>query len=152
MRSYRVLVMVLIVVIAIVIAVFVITVCHDDGDRDATAHSGTAAMPVEQSFPDPAPTTPLPRIDALGTFLAGRAAGQVMPDLGRAAARGPARNATNAPIVLWGYTDGARAAVWAGGLAPGCAPELDLRGIAAGAVVTDPGQLLRLVDTSRARP
>lgn len=66
MRSYRVLVIVLIVVIAIVIAAFVITVCHDDGDRDATP--------------------------------------------------------------------------------------LDLRGIAAGAVVTDPGQLLRLVDTSRARP
>ncbi|MGY2093485.1 lipase family protein [Nocardia gipuzkoensis] len=132
MRSYRVLVFLLIVVIAIVIAAFVITVCHDDGDPDATPYSGTAATAMEQSFPDLAPTTPLPRIDALGTFLAGRAAGQVM--------------------LVWGYADGARAAVWAGGLAPGYAPELDLRGIAAGAVVTDPGQLLRLVDTSRARP
>lgn len=82
------------------------------------------------------------------TFLAGRAAGQVMLDLGRAAAWIPALNATDAPIVLWGYGDGGRAAVWAGGLAPNYAPELDLRGIAAGAVVTDPGELLRLVDTS----
>lgn len=80
------------------------------------------------------------------TFLAGRAAGQVMLDLARAATRIPALNATNAPVVFWGYGDGGRAAVWAGNVQPLCAPELDVRGIAAGAVVTDPGQILRSVN------
>ncbi|PSR57710.1 MULTISPECIES: lipase family protein [Nocardia] len=77
------------------------------------------------------------------TFLAGRAAGQVMLDLGRAARRIPALEAAEAPIVLWGYGDGGRAAVSAGILQPSYAPDLDLRGIAAGAVVTDPGKILQ---------
>ncbi|MDR7172875.1 hypothetical protein J2W56_006641 [Nocardia kruczakiae] len=77
------------------------------------------------------------------TFLAGRAAGQVMLDLGRAARRIPALNAAQASIVLWGYADGGRAAVSAGVLQSTYAPELDLRGIAAGAVVTDPGKILQ---------
>ncbi|WP_280262530.1 lipase family protein, partial [Nocardia wallacei] len=83
------------------------------------------------------------------TFLAGRAAGQVVLDLARAALRIPAVNAVGAPILLWGYADGGRAMVWAGGLQPGYAPELNLRGITAGAVVTDPGPLVRHVDRSR---
>ncbi|WP_280382923.1 lipase family protein [Nocardia wallacei] len=82
------------------------------------------------------------------TFLAGRAAGQVMLDLARAAARIPALNIAGCPILLWGYADGGRAAVWAGGLQPSYAPELDLRGIAAGAVVGDLGPILRHVDQS----
>ena len=80
------------------------------------------------------------------TFLAGRAAGQVMLDLARAATRIPALNATDSPVVWWGYGDGGRAAVWAGSLQPVYAPELDVRGIAAGAVVTDPEQTLRSVN------
>ncbi|WP_067683800.1 lipase family protein [Nocardia miyunensis] len=80
------------------------------------------------------------------TFLAGRAAGQVMLDLGRAAARIPAMHAAHAPVVAWGYADGARAAMWAGELQPRYAPELNLRGLAAGAVITDPKQFLRKAD------
>ncbi|MFJ1460970.1 lipase family protein [Nocardia sp. N2S4-5] len=83
------------------------------------------------------------------TFLAGRAAGQIILDLARAAARIPAVNAVGAPILLWGYGDGGRAAVCAGGLQPRYAPELDLRAIAAGAVVTEPGPMLRHIDASR---
>ncbi|WP_067902624.1 lipase family protein [Nocardia vaccinii] len=82
------------------------------------------------------------------TFLTGRTAGQVMLDLARAATRIPALHAAEAPILLWGYADGGRAAVWAGGLQPGYAPDLDVRGIAAGAVVTDPGPILRHLDRS----
>ncbi|WP_067885738.1 lipase family protein [Nocardia vaccinii] len=82
------------------------------------------------------------------TFLAGRVAGQVMLDLGRAVARIPALHAQQSALVLWGYADGGRAAQWAGDLQPGYAPELDVRGVAAGAVVTDPGAILPLVDQS----
>ncbi|PPJ25616.1 lipase family protein [Nocardia nova] len=80
------------------------------------------------------------------TLLAGRAAGQVILDLARAATHIPALHAAGAPVVWWGYGDAGRAAVWAGSLQPSCAPELDVRGIAAGAVVTDPGQILRVVN------
>ncbi|WP_280258130.1 lipase family protein [Nocardia wallacei] len=83
------------------------------------------------------------------TFLAGRAAGQVVLDLARAAVRIPALHAVGAPILVWGYADGGRAACWAGGLQPRYAPELDLRAVAAGAVVTEPGPFLRHIDASR---
>ncbi|MFE3228570.1 lipase family protein [Nocardia sp. NPDC059228] len=80
------------------------------------------------------------------TFLAARAAGQVTLDLARASQAIPEvaqSNPGQAPIVLWGYADGGRGAVWAAELHQEYAPELDLRGIAAGAVVTDPGALVR---------
>ena len=82
------------------------------------------------------------------TFLAGGSSGRIVLDMARAATRIPTLHATDAPIVWWGYGDGGRAAVWAGGLQPVYAPELDVRGIAAGAVVTDPGQILRVVNHS----
>ncbi|MRH92961.1 hypothetical protein GFY24_37035 [Nocardia sp. SYP-A9097] len=80
------------------------------------------------------------------TFLAARAAGQVTLDLARASQALPEATSANpnrAPIVLWGYGDGGRAVVWAGELHREYAPDLDLRGIAAGAVVSDPDALVR---------
>jgi alpha-beta hydrolase superfamily lysophospholipase len=70
------------------------------------------------------------------TFLAARAAGQIVLDLARAARRIPALT-TPMPVTAWGYGDGGRAVAAAGELAPLYAPELDLRGICAGAVVSD---------------
>ncbi|MFE3757948.1 lipase family protein [Nocardia tengchongensis] len=81
------------------------------------------------------------------TFLAARAAGHVALDLARATQTLPENTgirAGRAPIVLWGYGDGGRAAVWAAELTPEYAPEIDLRGVAAGAVVSDPGALVSL--------
>ncbi|MGF6886322.1 fermentation-respiration switch protein FrsA (DUF1100 family) [Nocardia sp. GAS34] len=80
------------------------------------------------------------------TLLAGRAAGQIMLDMGRAVRKIPALNAAERPLLLWGYADGGRASVWAGELHTGYAPELDVRGIAAGAVPTDPGAIARQLD------
>ncbi|MFE3795784.1 hypothetical protein KHQ06_24420 [Nocardia tengchongensis] len=80
------------------------------------------------------------------TFLAARAAAHVALDLARAAQAIPElapSHTSRAPVVLWGYGDGGRATVWATELAPEYAPDLDLRGVAAGAVVTDPGALVR---------
>ncbi|MFB8004899.1 lipase family protein [Nocardia sp. NPDC056000] len=80
------------------------------------------------------------------TFLASRAAAHVTLDLARAAqALSDSAHVCQspAPIVLWGYGDGGRAAVWAGEHHRAYAPDLDLRGIAAGAVVSDPGALVR---------
>ncbi|WP_280362789.1 lipase family protein [Nocardia wallacei] len=83
-------------------------------------------------------------IDGAGphTFLAWRAAGHVTLDLARAATRLPDIDLGEAPIVICGYADGGRAATSAAALCPAYAPELDLRGVAAGAVVADPGTLV----------
>ncbi|WP_157978713.1 MULTISPECIES: lipase family protein [Nocardia] len=79
-------------------------------------------------------------------FLAGRAAAHAVLDLARATLRLPEMLAAEAPCAAWGYADGGRAAVWAAELQPDYAPELDLRGIAAGAVIADPGSLAADVD------
>lgn len=80
------------------------------------------------------------------TFLAGRAAGQMALDIARAAQQIPELALADTRIGLWGYADGARAALWAGEIQPEYAPELDLRGIAAGAAVCDPGELIAHID------
>ncbi|SUE28913.1 lipase [Nocardia farcinica] len=79
-------------------------------------------------------------------FLAGQAGAHTVLDLARAARDLPDLDTANSPCVVWGYADGGRAAVWAGELAPDYAPELDLRGVAAGAVVTDLGALVPRID------
>ncbi len=80
------------------------------------------------------------------TFLAGRAAGHVGLDLVRAVRAIPALHAADTPVVIWGYADGGRAALWAGGLQAEYAPDLDMRGIAAGAVPTDPSAIAQTLD------
>ncbi|MGV9822934.1 lipase family protein [Nocardia xishanensis] len=79
-------------------------------------------------------------------FLAGRAAAHAVLDLARAVRALPELDAADVPVVVWGYADGGRAAVWAAEQQPHYAPELDLRGVAAGAVVVDPGALVVGVD------
>lgn len=80
------------------------------------------------------------------TFLAGTDAAHTVLDLARAARTIPDLDAAGAPCVIWGYADGGRAAVWAAETQPRYAPTLDLRGVAAGAVVTDPGGLAARLD------
>ncbi|MEV0109220.1 lipase family protein [Nocardia sp. NPDC050799] len=80
------------------------------------------------------------------TFLAGTDVAHSVLDLARAARMIPALDAAGAPCVIWGYADGGRAAVWAAESQPRYAPSLDLRGVAAGAVVTDPGSLAARLD------
>ncbi|MGW0251097.1 lipase family protein [Nocardia goodfellowii] len=75
------------------------------------------------------------------TFLAGLSGGAAVLDILRAAQRIPDVGCLDAPVGVWGYGDGGRYAVWAAEMAPDYAPELDLRGVAAGAVIADPGAL-----------
>ncbi|MEV6140478.1 lipase family protein [Nocardia sp. NPDC051990] len=79
-------------------------------------------------------------------FLAGSAAAHAVLDLARAVRALPELDAAQAPCVAWGYADGGRAAIWAAEQQPQYAPELDLRGVAAGAVVADPGALIGEID------
>ncbi|MGO4613041.1 lipase family protein [Nocardia sp. 2TAF39] len=82
-------------------------------------------------------------------FLAGRAAAHAVLDLARAVRALPELDSAQAPCTVWGYADGGRGAVWAAEQQPQYAPELDLRGVAAGAVVADPGALIAEIDGGR---
>ncbi|MFJ1460971.1 lipase family protein [Nocardia sp. N2S4-5] len=86
------------------------------------------------------------------TFLAARAGGQHVLDLARAAQLVPDLDTDDReppwmPVVAWGYADGGRAVAAAGELAPRYAPELDLRGVCAGAVVSDLAAVASTVST-----
>lgn len=80
------------------------------------------------------------------TFLAARAAGaKPVLDLARAVYRASDLDLPVASVVAWGYADGGRVAAVAGELQPWYAPEIDLRGVAAGAVFSDLAVLAPLV-------
>ncbi|MGW1742105.1 lipase family protein [Nocardia sp. NPDC001965] len=51
-----------------------------------------------------------------------------------------------AATVAWGYADGGRAALWTAELQPRYAPDIDLRGVVAGAVFSDLRQLAQDLD------
>jgi hypothetical protein len=65
--------------------------------------------------------------------------GHAVLDVVRAAMRlSSAGLSTSAPVVIWGYSEGGQAATAAGELQPSYAPELKLKGVAAGGVPADP--------------
>lgn len=82
-------------------------------------------------------------------FLAGSGAAHAVLDLVRATHTLPDLGTAQMPCAVWGYADGGRAAVCAAEIQHRYAPELDLRGIAAGAVVVDPGRMVAAVDGTR---
>jgi hypothetical protein len=73
------------------------------------------------------------------TYVVGRSEGHATLDVIRAAQRLHAVDglATNGPVGLYGYSQGGGGSAWAGELAPTYAPELNLKGIAAGGVPAD---------------
>ncbi|MFI6041966.1 lipase family protein [Nocardia sp. NPDC051321] len=79
-------------------------------------------------------------------FLAGHAGAHATLDLARAVRDMPELNSAESPCAVWGFADGGRTAIWAGEAQPDYAAELDLRGVAAGAVVADPGTLIPEID------
>ena len=86
------------------------------------------------------------------SFLAARSGGQGVLDLARAACLVPDLDpddggAARMPMLAWGYGAGGRAVASAGELHAQYAPELDLRGICAGAVVSDLAAVAETVGT-----
>ncbi|MDN2500623.1 hypothetical protein FHY52_28645 [Nocardia nova] len=81
------------------------------------------------------------------TFLAARAAAHHTLDLVRATASIQELNTQRSPVVAWGYADGARAVTVAAQRHRAYAPQVDLRGIAAGATITVPGALVASLNT-----
>ncbi|WP_188193007.1 lipase family protein [Nonomuraea sp. SYSU D8015] len=72
------------------------------------------------------------------TYMAGISQGHAVLDSIRAAMRVPGANlSTRAPVAVMGYSQGGASAGWAAQLQPSYAPELRLRGVAAGGVPAD---------------
>jgi pimeloyl-ACP methyl ester carboxylesterase len=75
-------------------------------------------------------------------YLVGKGQAQAMIDSVRAAKQIPGVGG-GPDFALWGYSQGGHAALFAAGIAPGYAPELSLKGVAAIAPPTDLATLLR---------
>ncbi|MDP4506111.1 lipase family protein [Nonomuraea turcica] len=72
------------------------------------------------------------------TYMAGISQGHAVLDAVRAAMRVPAAGlSTRAPVAVMGYSQGGASAGWAAQLQPAYAPDLRLRGVAAGGVPAD---------------
>lgn len=80
------------------------------------------------------------------TYGAGEPGGCALLDLVRAAASVTPEARPHAPVLLWGYSEGGRCAAFAAELQPTYAPELDLRGTAAGGVPADLHAVARAID------
>ncbi|GII55365.1 lipase [Planotetraspora thailandica] len=81
------------------------------------------------------------------TYMVGVSQGHAVLDSIRAATRvGEAKLSGDAPVVIMGYSQGGSAAAWAAQLQPSYAPELRLRGVAAGGVPADLEAVARNLD------
>lgn len=87
-------------------------------------------------------------IDGLGPhhWLAKKAGAHAALDLARAINSQSDEPKLEAPVAVWGYADGGRVAAAAAEYQPAYAPELDLRAVAAGAVIRDPASLITTLD------
>lgn len=81
------------------------------------------------------------------SYIVGAAEGNAVLDIVRAASQVPnAGVSASAPTAVWGYSQGGQAAVWAGELQPAYAPNLQLRGVAAGGIPADLMATARYLD------
>nr|BFE81789.1 hypothetical protein GCM10020093_043900 [Planobispora longispora] len=83
------------------------------------------------------------------TYGAGRSGAHTMLDIVRAAAGLDGTPAAGGPVLVWGYSEGGRYAAWAAELQPSYAPDLDLRGVAAGGVPSDLRAVAKAIDGDR---
>lgn len=80
------------------------------------------------------------------TYGAGMPGGHAMLDIVRAAARSVPGLSEEAPVLLWGYSEGGRCAAWAAELQPEYAPELPLVAAAVGGVPADLHAVAKAID------
>ncbi|GAA3440897.1 lipase family protein [Planomonospora venezuelensis] len=80
------------------------------------------------------------------TYGAGRSGAHAMLDAVRAATGLDGCPPAGGPVLVWGYSEGGRYAAWAAELQPSYAPDLDLRGVAAGGVPSDLRAVAKAID------
>lgn len=83
------------------------------------------------------------------TYEVGRSQGHAVLDMARAAERLPGTGLSSLnPVGLWGYSQGGTSVGWAAELASSYAPELKLKGVAAGGVPGDLAAVANFLDGS----
>lgn len=83
------------------------------------------------------------------TYEVGRSQGKALLNIARAAQRLPGTGLdANTPVGIWGYSQGGTSAGWAAELAPTYAPDLKVKGVAAGGVPADLIAVARGLDGS----
>jgi alpha-beta hydrolase superfamily lysophospholipase len=80
------------------------------------------------------------------TYVVGPSLGHAVLDAVRAASRAGVGLAADAPVLIWGYSEGGAAATWAAQMQSSYAPELRLLGTAAGGVPADVAAVARHLD------
>ena len=89
--------------------------------------------------------------DGLGTpgphtYGAGAPGGHALLDIVRASIHSGLGLGAESPVLVWGYSEGGRCAAWAAESQPAYAPELRLRGVAAGGVPSDLRAVAQAID------
>ena len=83
------------------------------------------------------------------SYMVGTTMGHSVLDMARAAQRLPGSGlSVSTPVGIWGYSEGGSAALWAAEQAATYAPELNLKGVAAGGVPGDLLQVASMLDGS----
>ncbi|MBK9178107.1 MAG: prolyl oligopeptidase family serine peptidase [Acidimicrobiales bacterium] len=114
-------------------------------DRCAPSVDGTDSITLLEPLVEAGYVVAASDYEGLGTtsphlYLVGDSEGRSVLDAARAAQRVAGSGASpTSPVALWGFSQGGHAALFGGELAPAYAPELDLRGVAAAAPVSDVG-------------
>lgn len=112
-------------------------------DKCAPSLDGPAAVPLIDNMIAAGYAVVAPDYEGLGAsgthaYMVGPSEGRAMLDAARAAMRVKASGVSaQSPIILWGFSQGGHAAAFAAEIAPLYAPELQLKGAAMAAPVTD---------------
>ncbi|MDL4817779.1 lipase family protein [Actinomadura opuntiae] len=116
------------------------------GDACAPSYTLTQGLDYEELFVIDALNqgwaVALTDMEGLGTpgqhtYEVGRSQGMAVLNMARAAERLPDAGLAGAPVAIKGYSQGGTSAGWAAELARSYAPDLDLKGVAAGGVPAD---------------
>jgi len=106
---------------------------YEDPNINAAVAKGYAVAVTDYQWSGPTDTPP-------GTYVVGLSEGHAVLDIAKVGPQIPGSGLSyDAPVVVWGYSQGGGAATWAGQLWSSYAPKVDLVGVAAGGV---PGNLI----------
>jgi hypothetical protein len=108
---------------------------YEDPNINAALAKGYAVAVTDYQWSGPTNTPP-------GTYVVGLSEGHAVLDIAKVGPQIPGSGLSyQAPVVVWGYSQGGGAATWAGQLWQDYAPKVDLVGVAAGGV---PGNLIQV--------
>jgi hypothetical protein len=125
--------------------------CRDAAPSHLLVSGTEAELPMVQQALDRGWAVAITDGEGLGmegphTYGAGKPGGRAMLDIVRAATRALPELSADAPVLLWGYSEGGRCAAWAAELHAEYAPDLQVIAVAAGGVPSDLHAVAKAID------